>query len=56
MNHFPFIVAAYAVFAVVFLADAIMPWLARRRVLSQLNSRLAREQRRRNEAEVSETP
>ena len=56
MNHFPFIVAAYLVFTVVFVADAIAPWLARRRVLSQLNSRFAREQRRRNEAEVSETP
>ena len=48
MSHTPFIVAAYAVFFAVFLADAVAPWLARRRVLRELRARLAREQRRRS--------
>ena len=56
MSHTPFIVASYVVFAVVFLADALAPWLARRRVLSQLNSRIAREQRRRTQPDLPETP
>lgn len=46
MSHAPFIVAAYAVFALVFAADAIAPWLARRRVLARLASRMQRERHR----------
>ena len=51
MSHTPFIVAAYVVFLVVFAADALAPWLARRRVLRGLSARLAREQRRRGTPE-----
>ena len=46
MNHTPFIIAAYAVFFVVFLVDAMIPVFTRRRVLAQLAARSARERRR----------
>jgi heme exporter protein CcmD len=46
MNHTPFIIAAYAVFFVVFLIDALIPVFTRRRVLAQLAARQARERRR----------
>ena len=52
MSHTPFIVAAYAVFALVFLIDALIPVFARRRVLSQLAARDARARRR----EAPESP
>lgn len=45
VSHTPFIVAAYLVFVLVFAADALAPWLARRNVLARLHSRLVREQR-----------
>ena len=56
MNHAPFIVAAYAVFLLVLAADAIVPWLARRRILARLQSRVRREERRRNETASTGTP
>jgi heme exporter protein CcmD len=46
MNQTPFIVASYVVFLVVLAADALAPWLARRRVLARLRARIRREQRR----------
>jgi heme exporter protein CcmD len=46
MSHTPFIIAAYAVFAAVFLIDAGAPVRARRRLLSQWRARIARERRR----------
>ncbi len=49
MNPMPFVIAAYAVFAVVFVYDAVAPWLQRRRVLAGLRARAAREARRRGE-------
>ncbi|HET9485270.1 MAG TPA: heme exporter protein CcmD [Xanthomonadales bacterium] len=55
MSHTPFIVASYVVFVLVFAADAIAPWIARRRVLARLHSRLQREQRRQAEP-ASGTP
>ena len=55
MSHAPFIVAAYAVFLLVLAADAVVPWLARRRILARLRSRLVRE-RRRTESASPGTP
>ena len=57
MNHTPFIIAAYAVFAIVFLIDALIPVFTRRRVLAQLAARNARERRRTSSAapETNET-
>jgi len=53
MNHMPFIVAAYAVFFVVFLIDALIPVFAKKRVLAQLRARDAREARRRSKESVA---
>ena len=53
MNHMPFIVAAYAVFFVVFLIDALIPVFAKKRVLARLAARGAREARRQSKETVS---
>ena len=42
--------AAYAVFAVVLLADALTPLWQRRRTLSEIDARLRREASRKNAA------
>jgi len=39
MNHTPFIVAAYSVFALFLLLDAVLPRLRQRRLLRQLAQR-----------------
>ena len=46
MDHTPFIGAAYAVFFIVLLVDALAPVLARHRLVKRLRSRFVREQRR----------
>ncbi len=46
MTHAPFVAAAYAVFFVLLAADAIGPWLARRRLVARWRGRAAREARR----------
>jgi heme exporter protein CcmD len=46
MQQTSFIIAAYAVFFTVLLADAVAMLLARRRVLRNLRGRALREQRR----------
>ena len=46
MSHTPFIVAAYAVFFIVFLVDALIPVFAKKRVFARLAARDAREARR----------
>lgn len=46
MPHWPFVVAAYAVFAALIVADLVSTAAARRRVLRDLRGRLARAARR----------
>lgn len=46
MNHTPFIVIAYAVFALLLLIDGIWPWAARHAFVHELASRLKREKTR----------
>lgn len=46
MDHWPFIYAAYAVFFVLLIADALTAAGGRRRLLSGLRGRAVREQRR----------
>jgi len=48
MNHSPFIIAAYAVFAAFLLWDFIAPRLALRRLRRELGARAARAQRRKS--------
>ncbi|HRQ64644.1 MAG TPA: heme exporter protein CcmD [Xanthomonadaceae bacterium] len=43
LSHTPFIIASYIVFFVVLLADAVYPWIARRRLVRDLNTRWRRE-------------
>lgn len=47
MNHWPFIIASYAVFALFLLLDAVLPQLRQRRLLKSLTQR-SRRQRHRN--------
>lgn len=47
MNHWPFIVASYAVFALFLLLDALLPQLRKRRLLKSMAQR-NRRQRGRN--------
>jgi heme exporter protein CcmD len=53
MDHTPFIVASYAVFAVLLAADFIGALRARRRVLDDLRGRGRREARRHARAPLS---
>jgi heme exporter protein D len=46
MDHWPFIYAAYAVFFVLLIADALTAASGRRRLLEGLRGRAVREQRR----------
>ena len=46
MSHAPFVIAAYAVFFVVMLADAVAPVIARRALVRRLRARFVRESRR----------
>jgi heme exporter protein CcmD len=46
MNHWPFIVTAYAVFFLVLAIDTAAPLLARRRLVARLRGRLTRQRRR----------
>lgn len=46
MNHTPFIVISYAVFALFLLIDALSPWVARDTLVQELRQRLKREQKR----------
>jgi len=46
VNHTPFIVIAYAVFALLLLIDGIWPWAARHAFVHELASRLKREKSR----------
>jgi len=46
MNPWPFVAAAYAIFFIGLVADALLPNLRRRRLLAQLDSRWRREQTR----------
>lgn len=46
MNHTPFIVISYAVFALFLLFDGLSPWLARSKLARELGQRLKREQKR----------
>jgi hypothetical protein len=50
MNHTPFIVASYAVFAAFLCWDFIAPRLALRRLKRELGARVARIDRRKNHA------
>ena len=43
MTYLPYIVAAYAVFAVVLAWDGLTPWLKQRRLLRSIRLRAARE-------------
>ena len=47
MNHWPFIVASYAVFALFLILDAVLPQLRQRRLLKSMAQR-SRRQRKRN--------
>ncbi len=47
MNHWPFIVTSYAVFALFLLLDAVLPQLRKHRLLKSLAQR-SRRQRNRN--------
>lgn len=44
MTYLPYIVAAYAVFALVLAWDGLTPWLKRRRLLRAMRLRATREQ------------
>ncbi|HWT16796.1 MAG TPA: heme exporter protein CcmD [Patescibacteria group bacterium] len=48
MNHTPFIVASYAVFAAFLIWDFVSPRLALRRLKHELGARAARVERRKN--------
>jgi heme exporter protein CcmD len=48
MDHTPFIVAAYAVFAALLLVDALTPLVQRRSLLKRLRSRYLRAARKEN--------
>lgn len=50
MAHWPFVAAAYAIFAALIAADLVSTAAARRRVLRELRGRLARAARRREAA------
>ncbi len=46
LPHWPFVLAAYAAFFLLLLADALQPWIAARRLRRELAARAAREERR----------
>ena len=46
MNHWPFIIACYAVFVVFLLADAALPQWRQRRLLKSIAQRTKRLRRR----------
>ena len=50
MNHAPFILGSYAVFAAFLLWDFIAPRLALRRLRRELGARAARAERRKSNA------
>ena len=50
MTYLPYIVAAYAVFAVVLAWDGLSPWLKHRRLLRSIRQKSARTQGRANVA------
>lgn len=43
MSYLPYIIAAYAVFALVLAWDGLTPWLKQRRLLRSIRLRAARE-------------
>ena len=43
MTYLPYIVAAYAVFALVLASDVLVPWMKQRRLLRSIRLRAARE-------------
>ena len=43
MSYLPYIIAAYALFAVVLAWDGLTPWLKQRRLLRSIRLRAARE-------------
>ncbi len=45
MTYLPYIVAAYAVFAVVLAWDGLSPWLKHRRLLRSIRLRAARDRK-----------
>ena len=47
---------AYAVFFIVLIADTVAPRLRRRRILSELRARLARQSARQHQRPTSPTP
>lgn len=47
MAHWPFVIAAYAVFVVMIVADMVATTAAKRRMLRELRGRIARAARRR---------
>lgn len=53
MNHWPFVIAAYAIFFAGLAADALLPGLRRRRLLAQLDGRWRREQTRLSQRETT---
>ncbi|MDZ4811721.1 MAG: heme exporter protein CcmD [Pseudomonadota bacterium] len=46
MNHWPFIVTSYAVFALFLLIDALLPQLRKRRLMKSMAQRNRRQQNR----------
>ncbi len=50
MSHTPFIIASYIVFFAVLAVDAVYPWIARRRLAKDLNTRWRRERVRSEKA------
>lgn len=50
MSYLPYIVAAYAVFAVVLAWDGLSPWLKHRRLLRSIRRNATRTQARANVA------
>jgi len=50
MTYLPYILAAYAVFAVVLAWDGLSPWLKHRRLLRSIRQKAARAQGRANVA------
>jgi heme exporter protein CcmD len=46
MNHWPFIITSYAVFALFLLLDALLPQLRQRRLMKSLAQRSQRQRNR----------